>query len=242
MATIVFQHSDANRPGRLGRTLRDHGHRLAILRPDQGEPIPPDYDDVEGVISLGGPQTLVQGEDRPEWLEREIDFVRGAHERQLPVIGVCLGCQIIAAALGGIVERMDQPEVGFFDLNILPAGQTDNVLAGIAWKHPAFQAHDDQVTAPPDGAVLLAGSQRCKVQAFKVGVRTYAFQHHFGADRPIIEDLLKANPESLHRSGFTEQEVREQTERDYDTFARLSDRLCVNLATLVAMVGRKHVI
>ena len=181
-------------------------------------------------------------EPRPDWLKAEIEFVKGAHDRRLPVIGVCLGHQIIAAALGGTVEKMDQPEVGFFDINILPDGQTDNVLAGIAWTFPAFQAHADQVTALPADAVHLAGSQRCKIQAFRAGLRTYAFQHHFEADRSIIDDLIRANPEDLHRAGFTEQEIAQQVEQKYDTFARLSDRLCVNLATLVAMVGRKHVI
>ncbi len=103
MAIVVFQHADECRPGRLGLTLRDHGFRLDIRRVDRGDAIPPDFDNIDGVVSLGGPQYVT---DSHAWIQRELDFLAKAHERGLPVVGICLGAQLIGKALGGEVGPM----------------------------------------------------------------------------------------------------------------------------------------
>ncbi|MEC9374437.1 MAG: type 1 glutamine amidotransferase [Planctomycetota bacterium] len=242
MATIVFQHSDIGRPGRLGLTLRDHGHRLKIIRPDRGEAIPPDFDDVDGVISMGGPQSTVDAGSRPEWMEEEMAFLKEAHERALPVIGVCLGHQMLAVALGGETGRMAKPEVGFYPVDITVPGQTEHVLAGISWRSRQFCHHGDHVTKAPPGAVVLAKSELCPVQAFRAGLRTYAFQYHFEADRQHAMQIAESEPDLLHKAGHTEQEIAAQADECYEQFARLADRLCVNIATLVALVGRRHLV
>src|SRR5690606_15590880 len=128
-------HSDIGGPGRLGRVFRDHGYKLDIRRVDLAEerggaPIPPDLDDVEGVISLGGPQDVMAKEP---WVAQEIEFLRTAHEAGLPVVGICLGCQLLARALGGEVDRAAKPERGFTRVVQTPAGNTDRVLAGVPW-------------------------------------------------------------------------------------------------------------
>ncbi|NER02933.1 MAG: hypothetical protein F6K17_10010 [Okeania sp. SIO3C4] len=92
MAIIIFQHDDINRPGRLGMTLRDHGFKLDIRRLDQGDKVPADLDDVEAVITLGGRANV---DDSFAWLDEERAYLKAAHERSLPVIGICLGCQLI---------------------------------------------------------------------------------------------------------------------------------------------------
>jgi GMP synthase (glutamine-hydrolysing) len=228
MPIIVFQHSDENRPGRLGMTLRDHGFHLEILRPDKGDAMPPDYDDVDGVVSMGGPQ---QVDEKHAWIGPELEYLRGAHERSLPVVGVCLGAQMVAQALGGTVGPADEPEVGFTDVTIGPAAHTETLLSGIAWTSPQFQHHSYEIKEPPPGARVLASSRRCKVHAFAVGLRTYAFQYHFEADRSIIADLMCDSTTALHRMGVTSEEFAQQMETTYPKFARLADRLCINIAT-----------
>lgn len=228
MAIIVFQHSDANRPGRLGLTLRDHAFKLDVRRLDQGDEVPADYDDVDGVISLGGPQNVG---DHYNWIPKELAYLRGAHERSLPVVGICLGHQLIAKALGGEVAPMDRPEVGMQGVQLLPAGQTDTVLAGIAWDSPQLLIHEHQVKTLPDGAVALASSKACGVQVFRAGMRTYGFQYHFEADRDMTRAIAHESRETLHKDGLTGPELEEQMDRHYPSFARLADRLCVNIAT-----------
>jgi len=238
MAIVIFQHWDTGRSGRLGQTLRDHGHDLEFIRPDQGEPPPPDLDNVHGVLSLGGPQNVDEPGDAAAWMDDEMAFLRAAHEARLPVLGLCLGAQLVAAALGGSVERMEQPEVGFHAVTIEPAGQTDTVLCGIPWRSDQFCHHGRKISELPDGATRLASSKLCPVQAFRVGMRTYGFQHHFEVDRPMAMELTRSSRDDLHRAGFTEDEIESQLESKYTNFARLADRLCVNIATTIMPSGR----
>lgn len=229
MPIIVFQHSESERPGRLGLVLRDHAFRLEIRRLDRGDPIPPDFDDVDGVISLGGPQRVQEG--REPWIAREVEYLRAAHERQLPVVGICLGHQLIARALGAEVGPMDKPEVGYVDVDLTPAGQTDTILAGIPWRTPQFQLHHDEVKGVPPGAVLLASSAACSVQAFRAGMRTYAFQYHPEFDREMIRLALADSRDMLIRAGVNAPLIESQSEHRQDLFARAADRLCLNIAT-----------
>ncbi len=231
---IVFQHGPNQTPGRLGLTLRDHGFKLDIRRPDlpaaQGggtAAVPRDLDDVHGVISLGGLQNVT---DNLPWLNAEINFLRAAHEAQLPVVGICLGHQAIAKALGGEVGPMDAPEFGFCPVSLTVPAHTDRIFAGVRWDTHQFQSHGQEVKALPPGATLLATSKACKVQAFTAGLRTYGFQYHFEADRAAIGTFLSESSETCARAGCSADQISAQCDKHYDVFARLADRLCVNIA------------
>ncbi|MEX2219445.1 MAG: type 1 glutamine amidotransferase [Phycisphaerales bacterium] len=251
MAIIVFQHSTLCGPGRLGATLRDHGFQLDIRRPDLhgAAAIPPDLDNVHGVVSLGGPQNV--GESHP-WMEPELAFLRRAHAAQLPIIGVCLGSQLAAHALGGKVGPMGEGgggggggagsakiEAGFTKLSINPAGQIEPMLAGLLWDSMQFQLHGQEVKALPPDAANFAGSAACKTQAWRAGLRTFGFQHHFECDRPMIDMLVKDSEEWLRPHGVTVSDIAAQADRHYPEFARLADRLCVNLATFLFPFERR---
>lgn len=233
MSILVFQHHDIGLPGRLGATLRDNGHRLRIIRPDRGEPLPPDLDGVSGVVSLGGPQNIDEHRTNPNrwpWLDREMAILREAHERSLPVVGVCLGHQMLAAALGGEVAPMPRAQLGFHGVTLTPAAHTDTVFAGIAWQSKQFCVNGREVTRLPQGAVALASSPLCKVMAFRAGMRSYGFQYHFECDRPLVERYLAEEPGGFAAAALEVGGVGAQVAREYDSFARLADRLCDNLA------------
>lgn len=233
MAILVLQHSNACGPGRLGMTLRDHGFRLDIRRLHEGDVPPVDFDDVDAVVSLGGPQNVGgEGADHA-FMVREYAYLKEAHHRQLPLVGICLGAQMIAHALGGEVTKMPSPEVGFPLMNILPAGQTDTILAGVAWRSPQFQAHAYEVSKLPPGGALLASSDKCKVQVYRVGMRTYGFQCHPECDQPMAREIALGSPECLHGAGLTAEEFERQMDREYAKYARLSDRICVNIANML---------
>lgn len=231
MAVLVLQHSDRSRPGRLGATLRDHGFRLDLRRLDHAQPLPTDLDGIDGVVVLGGPQSVATGQARPKWLDEEIELCREVHKRELPLIGVCLGHQIIAAALGGEVVRMDRPEIGLHPVTLRPAGHTDTIFAGVPWTAPQYCHHSDHVAKAPPGAAVLASSQACPVQAFRAGMRTCAFQFHFEADGDMISAFLRESPDELAAAGVSLESVLQQVEARYDTFARVGERLCLNLAS-----------
>ncbi len=252
MAIIVFQHAADVGPGRLGVTLRDHGFKLSIRRLDlplehplnqhalegfdKSSLIPKDFDNIHGVVSLGGPQNV--GEDHA-WMKPQLEFLKATHEMQLPLIGLCLGSQMIAAALGGQVGPMDRPELGFHNLVLSQAGQTDTILAGIPWASPMYQTHGYEVKQAPAGAAVLGSSKDCKVQVYRAGIRTYGFQFHPEFDRTMIEAILSREGDFLARTGQSESEIRAQLDKHYARFSVVSDRLCVNLATYLFPLQRK---
>jgi GMP synthase-like glutamine amidotransferase len=243
MLILVLQHAASCTPGRIGLTLRDHAHKLDIRRLDLPESrtnrhIPPDFDNIDAVISLGGPQNV--GENLP-WMQPEIEFLRETHRRQIPLLGVCLGAQMVAHALGGKVAPMPKPEWGFPVVSQLPIANTETILAGIPWHTRQFQAHAQEVQELPPGATLLQSSAACKVQAFRVGIRTYAFQYHFECDREMVNAFAAGSAAELAAAGLSVAQVNAEADEHYPRFAICADRLCVNLASFLFPVKQKVV-
>jgi GMP synthase (glutamine-hydrolysing) len=121
--------------------------------------------------------------------------------------------------------------VGFERVSLNPTGQTDPLLAGIAWDSMQYEDHGHEVKELPPEATLLASSAACRVEAFRAGLRTYAFQYHFEADRAMIEAWAAKGGATLAKAGVTPGDLSAQCDRHYASFARLADRLCVNIAT-----------
>jgi GMP synthase (glutamine-hydrolysing) len=239
----VLQHDRAETPGRLGATLRDHGFKLDIRHLYEGgrgatnDPkhgVPPDLDNVHGVVVMGGAQNITQTDiDSKPWMKPEIEFVRAAHEAELPVIGVCAGAQLIAHALGGEVKQMERPFAGFTPVNLTVPGQTDTLMAGVPWTSPQFSIHAWEVTKLPEGATLLGSSEHCQNQVWRAGIRTVAFQYHFECDRPLVEGILGASPGLLAKTGRSAADVLAEADKHYQMYARVGSRQCVNLATFL---------
>lgn len=228
MSIIVFQHEPHEPASLLGDALLRHGHRLRTIRLDRGQAVPADLDDAEAVISMGGAAN-VDEQNRFPWMQPEMACLRAAHEAGLPLVGICLGAQLIAAALGGKVEHMDRPEVGWAPITIGFAGTTDPIFAGVAWTHPQFHMHGCHVTTLPPDATPLASSAACRHQAFKVGLRAYAFQFHFEWGASKIAEMGRSD--FARRAGQTPQRIAADTAMHYDTYRRLGDRIRDNIAT-----------
>ncbi len=238
MAILVFEHSGRTGVQRLGRTLRDHGHRLRIVRIHEGEPIPVDLDDVDGIVSCGGPQS--SNDDALPWLEPQMALMREAHALQLPIVGLCLGSQILARALGGSVGRLEPgPEISWHEVRLTPVGREDPLHAGIAWSSVQPHWHNEEVKELPPGARLLASSDRCKVQAWALNLRTYGFQYHPEIEADTMENFIEDEPDALVRAGISREELRRQTQEHYPAFARLSSRLFEQITLLLMPVDRR---
>lgn len=226
---VVFQHSELG-PGRFGVTFRDHGFRLDIRRPDQGDAVPSNLDEIEGLLILGGPQNVTDAAQYP-WMGQELELLRKAHERGLPVIGVCLGAQMIAHALGGVVaQRSGAPDLGFSAVSVTIPGQTEIMLAGVPWNHHQPFSCEQEITQLPAGATLLMSSKNTKNACFKAGHRTYAFAFHPECDRPMVDLLWSRSARWSERVGISGNDLAAQTEQHYATFARVADRIAVNQA------------
>jgi len=235
MSILVVEHSPNFGAGILARTLRDFGNRLRIVRADRGDALPADLDGITGIVSCGGPQAAYGTEP---WLATEMALIRDAHGAGIPVVGLCLGAQLLAAALGGEVRKSPTPEVGWFDVKLSPVGREEALLAGVAWTSHQFCWHFDEVATLPESARVLASSERCKVQAFGVGLYSYGFQYHFEWDREFIAKEIELCDDELRAAGADANGIRAELERHGPTAERLSRRLSESIALLLMPVDR----
>ncbi len=236
MSLVVFQHIRFENVAVLGSVLQGYGHRLRTIRLYAGEPVPVDLDDVDGVISMGGPMNVDQGGQYP-WLDQEMQYLKAAHGAGVPIVGVCLGAQLIAAALGGEVAAMAEPEIGWHPIKLTFPGMNDPMMTGMGWESAQFHLHGQEVTRLPEGGVPLAGSERCKNQAFRVGLTTYGFQYHFEWDREDLKEMVK-DP-LVKQAGLSGDEILKQGNSYYGEYRRLGDRLCHAIATYLFPIDKR---
>ena len=236
MSLIIFQHHPDEGPAQIGRVLQDHGHRLRTIALWDGQAVPADRDDVDGILSMGGPMNVDETDAHP-WIESESAYLKAAHEAGVPIVGICLGAQLIAAALGGEVGPMDQPEVGWHNVKLAFPGTIETLYQGIGWDSTQFHLHGQEVKTLPPGATPLAGSARCRTQAFVAGLKTYAFQYHFEWTRADIEHF--SNDGLVRAAEVTPSQIAEGADRHYADYRRLGDLLCERIALLLFPIDRR---
>ena len=235
MSLLVFMHAATEGPAVLGRVLMDHGHALRFVRLYAGEQVPLDLAEVEGILSLGGPMNVDEAAAYP-WLPAEMAYLQQAHQAGVPMVGICLGAQLLGAALGGEVRAMAGPaEVGWLPVRQSFAGSTDPLLAGVPWNAVQFHLHGQEVAKLPagviPGAVVLASSPACPVQAFRVGLTTYGFQYHFEWDQRDLAQVVQ-DP-FVTQAGHSARELLDALPRYYGLYRHLGDRVCANIAELL---------
>ena len=183
MRVLIFRHVPFEGAGLLGTALHDRG--IAFDYADLYDAVAPSPDPAgyEGLVFLGGPMSV---NDNLDYLRREEQFIRDAIARGVPVLGICLGAQLIARALGAQVRRNPAKEIGWFDLHFAPAAADDSLFRGLSTE-TVLHWHGETFDLPP-GAELLASSDLCRNQAFRIGDRVYGMQFHLEVTPAMIAD------------------------------------------------------
>lgn len=238
---LVFQHVAAEPLGTLDRLIRARGHRIRFANFDRQPDADPNVDRYRGLIVLGGPMN-VEDQTHRHHLRTELRAIERMLAQGKPVLGICLGAQLLAHALGAPIQRTREPEIGWYRLQTTDAGRRDPVLSSLGEAAHVFQWHSYHFEVP-QGAVHLARTDTCESQAFRHGDNAYGFQFHLEMDEPLIERWL-ANPayrEELAASGHTDEAaVRAQTREHIAGMQQHADAVFNNFLDLVGRPQRRH--
>lgn len=205
---LVIENDRVSPLGRLGEWFREDGLVVDVIRAWDGEPLPP-MSGYRAVVLLGG-RASPSSTDRAPWLAEEIEFARDLLSARVPVLGICLGAQLLALAAGGKVSERSVVEVGYTGVDLTPEGARDALFAALPESFAAMQFHRDEVSHLPAGGVVLAGNATTRIQAFRAGVNAWGVQFHPEWD---AEEAMRWKPELLAELGYDARRVREEAAR-----------------------------
>jgi GMP synthase (glutamine-hydrolysing) len=189
-----FLHVPFEGPAALAGWATRRGHRLDATR-WYADPTPPAIDTVDGLIVMGGPMG-VHDVDTVPWLNREKDYLRAYVDSGRPVLGVCLGAQLLADVLGARVVPNAHREIGWFPITLTPGARRSRWFAGFPPSLEVFHWHGDTFDVPA-GAELLATSEACAHQAFVWRERVLGLQFHLEVTADSVEALVRHCPGDL---------------------------------------------
>lgn len=181
---LVLQHVAHEILGTLNPLLKSHGLRIRYVNFERDPNADPKLDGYNGLIILGGPMGVYEADKFPH-LKREMKLIEEALKKNIPVLGICLGAQLIANALKADVKPHHEKEIGWCKVNITDDAKGDPLLHHFRETETIFQLHGDAFDIPKS-AVHLASSKICDGQAFRYGKKVYGLQFHLEVDETMI--------------------------------------------------------
>jgi GMP synthase (glutamine-hydrolysing) len=197
---LIVQHVRAETAGTLGEILRAAHIPVKIVRVYDGERVPDSLADAGGLVVMGGPMGVYEQERYP-FLRLELRLIEQALKQEKPVLGICLGSQLLAAALGAEVKPGKRKEIGWHRLRLKKSAAVDPLWTGVPSSFTAYHWHGD-VFALPHGAVSLASSGMTRHQAFRYGKNAYGFLFHMEVTEKIIEEMVRAFTGELRQANL----------------------------------------
>jgi GMP synthase (glutamine-hydrolysing) len=203
---LVIEHEPACPPAHLGTWLVDAGAALEVCRPWSGDEVP-GLGGYDGLVILGGSMSAHDDATHP-WLTAAKDRVREAADAGVPTLGVCLGHQLIAVALGGTVEVNPRgQQVGLYDVGWRPDAREDDLVSTLSPTIRGVQWNTDLVTGLPDGAVALAATAQEELQVARFAPRVWGVQLHPEADEQVVRSWAAGDRDDHLERGIDQDAV-----------------------------------
>jgi GMP synthase (glutamine-hydrolysing) len=196
MRVTIVENTRITHHGQVGVALHEQAALSDTYKPWSGQPLPETVD-TDALVVFGGEQTATDDHTHP-YLPDLARLMADYTAMDRPVLGICLGSQILARAFGAENHLGTAPEFGWVDVTLTKEGRADPVLSAVPETFPIFQWHSDTFTLP-EGAVHLAQNSTARHQAFRIGRATYGTQFHFEASRSVVRDWSQAFPEATER-------------------------------------------
>jgi GMP synthase (glutamine-hydrolysing) len=226
--TILFvQHVKNEGPGNFMQVLHEQNVPFQILKTYSSVSfvLPADC---RGVILLGGPMNVDDEPDYP-FLAEEKAFIRELIRKDMPLLGICLGAQLIAQTAGGKVYQAEEKEFGWYGVEFTGDGERDPLFQGFPRSYEVFQWHEDTFSIPPQGKRLVT-AEGCPNQGFKVGKQCYGIQFHLESDATMINGWLHSPMEDL--SASRRVKIKEDTQLKEQECLVWGEQLLLNFLEL----------
>jgi len=230
---LAIVHQPDAGPGVFAEAIRTGGAVLDEWLIPSGAPPPRDPSDYTAVLALGGAMHADQTQAHP-WLDHERALVRELVQKRVPLLGVCLGAQLLAQATGGDARRATRPEIGWYEVEVNPESAGDPVIGALAPRFEALGWHSYEVALPED-ATLLARSAAC-IQAFRVGESAWGIQFHAEVTHRDLMSWIEeagADPEARR---VDLEELRARSEQRIEDWNELGRQMAARFLTHATLV------
>ena len=189
----IFRHLECEGPGYFADFLDQHDLPHTLIRIDQNDPVPSSIEDYSALVFMGGPMSV--NDDLP-WIAKELTLIQQAAKQEMPMLGHCLGGQLIAKALGGMITENPVKEIGWHSVTRKQNATADDWLTALPNDFEVFHWHGETFSIP-QGASLLLSSQYCENQAFAMG-NTLALQCHVEMTTPMVKKWVAEYADELN--------------------------------------------
>ncbi|MDD5155363.1 MAG: type 1 glutamine amidotransferase [Candidatus Omnitrophica bacterium] len=235
---LFIKHIDIEGPGSIEEFFSATGRPLKTVDLSCAGHLPDDLSGIAAVISLGGPMNVYE-EGKYPFLKEEDGFLKMALRQGIPILGICLGAQLLAKACGAKVKKATVEEIGWRSVSLTRSGRGDPLFKGLDSRLDVLQWHQDTFEIP-EGGIRLAESGDCLNQAFKIGRNAYGIQFHIEVTARMIESwLARYSPEGCLE--LKPEEMLKETRKRKEVFKEQTEIVCSNLDRIIAGSDRTGV-
>ena len=233
---LIFQHLRIEHPGVFRDFFKEDGFDIVTIELDEGETIP-DLNGFDALWVMGGPQDVWQEDQYPWLIDEKVAIRKAVNELKLPYVGICLGHQLLAYALGGEVGLGDQSEVGVMQIHKTETGKQSPFLMNMSDTMDCLQWHGAEVKTAPAGCDVLSSSDACAIQSLSLGNQVITMQYHQEIINSTVSDwsAIPAYKAALEKSlGNYAAEKLERQANDYmDDFNKTARQFYENWKSVV---------